>query len=67
MKKVLTLILLAVTFILPSFAQAGLNDKADNIVGEYLTDRGGKKSKVRVPKEKKWHLYGSGILGRTAP
>ena len=52
MKKVLTLILLAVTFILPSFAQAGLNDKADNIVGEYLTDRGGKKSKVRVTKEK---------------
>ena len=26
------------------------NDKADNIVGEYLTDRGGSKSKVRVTK-----------------
>ena len=52
MKKFLTLILIAVTFVLPSFAQAGLNDKADNIVGEYLTDRGGKKSKVRVTKEK---------------
>lgn len=25
-----------------------LNDKADNIVGEYLTDRGGNKSKVRI-------------------
>ena len=34
---------------LPSFAQ-GINDKADNIVGEYLTDRGGSKSKVRVTK-----------------
>ena len=34
---------------LPSFAQ-GFNDKADNIVGEYLTDRGGNKSKVRVTK-----------------
>ena len=28
----------------------GLNDKADNIVGEYLTDRGGSKSKVRITK-----------------
>ena len=52
MKKILTLILLVVAFVMPSFAQAGLNDKADNIVGEYLTDRGGKKSKVRVTKEK---------------
>ena len=34
---------------LPSFAQ-GFNDKADNIVGEYLTERGGNKSKVRVTK-----------------
>lgn len=32
-----------------SFAQ-DLNDKADNIVGEYLTDRGGSKSKVRISK-----------------
>lgn len=32
-----------------SYAQ-GINDKADNIVGEYLTDRGGSKSKVRVTK-----------------
>ena len=52
MKKILTLILLAVIFVLPSFSQAGSNDKADSIVGEYLTDRGGKKSKVRVTKEK---------------
>ena len=33
----------------PTFAQ-GINDKADNIVGEYLTDRGGSKSKVRITK-----------------
>ena len=52
MKKILTLILLVTTFVLPGFAQAGSNDKADSIVGEYLTDRGGKKSKVRVTKEK---------------
>ena len=32
-------------------AQAqGLNDKADNIVGEYTSDRGGSKSKIRVTK-----------------
>lgn len=28
----------------------GLNDNADNIVGEYLTDRGGSKSKVLITK-----------------
>ena len=39
----------ALMMMLPSFAQ-GINDKADNIVGEYLTDRGGSKSKVRVTK-----------------
>lgn len=33
----------------PVLAQ-GINDKADNIVGEYLTDRGGSKSKVRITK-----------------
>ena len=52
MKQFLTLILLAFAMVLPTFAQAGSNDKADSIVGEYLTDRGGKKSKVRVTKEK---------------
>ena len=31
------------------FAQAqGINDKADTIIGEYLTDCGGSKSKVRI-------------------
>ena len=42
-------LLCAMAFVLPSIAQ-GINDNADNIVGEYLTDRGGSKSKVRVTK-----------------
>lgn len=33
----------------PSFAQ-GLNDNGDNIIGEYMSDRGGSKSKIRVTK-----------------
>ncbi len=33
-----------------SVAQSQWNNKGDNIVGEYLTDRGGSKSKVRVTK-----------------
>ena len=33
----------------PALAQ-GLNDNGDNILGEYLTERGGTKSKVRVTK-----------------
>lgn len=40
MKKFMISILCALVFAMPSFAQ-GINDKADNIVGEYLTDRGG--------------------------
>ena len=36
-------------FAIPAMAQ-GINDKADNIIGEYLTDRGGSKSKVRITK-----------------
>jgi uncharacterized protein (DUF2147 family) len=28
----------------------GLNDKADNIIGEYMSDRGGSKSKIRITK-----------------
>ena len=42
-------IICAAFFALPAAAQ-GINDKADNIIGEYLTDRGGSKSKVRVTK-----------------
>ena len=40
----------AMAMSLPTFAQSTLNNKADNIIGEYLTDRGGSKSKVRVTK-----------------
>lgn len=49
MKKFFISIICAVACAMPSFAQ-GLNDKADNIIGEYLTDRGGSKSKVRITK-----------------
>ena len=49
MKRLIVTILCAVALCVPSMAQ-GINDKADNIVGEYLTDRGGSKSKVRVTK-----------------
>ena len=47
MKKVLFALLALVAFASPLSAQ-NLNDNGDNIVGEYLTDRGGSKSKVRV-------------------
>ena len=40
MKKFVLSILCAVAFALPSMAQS-INDKGDNIIGEYLTDRGG--------------------------
>ena len=49
MKKLFMIFMGALMMVLPSFAQ-GINDKADNIVGEYLTDRGGSKSKVRITK-----------------
>ena len=49
MKQFIFSIICALTFSLTSVAQS-LNDKADAIVGEYLTDRGGSKSKVRVTK-----------------
>lgn len=49
MKKFIMTIICAAMFSLPSFAQ-GINDRADNIIGEYLTDRGGSKSKVRITK-----------------
>ena len=50
MKKFVLSILCALAFALPSMAQGGINDKGDNIIGEYLTDRGGSKSKVRITK-----------------
>lgn len=49
MKKFLIMLMCATMAACPTFAQ-GINDKADNIVGEYLTDRGGSKSKVRITK-----------------
>ena len=49
MKKFIVAIICALAFAMPSFAQ-GLNDKADNIIGEYQTERGGSKSKVRISK-----------------
>lgn len=49
MKKLFVTLFCAIVFAMPSFAQ-NMNDNGDNIVGEYLTDRGGSKSKVRVTK-----------------
>ncbi len=49
MKKLFSLIAV-IALCMPLWAQ-NFNSKADNIVGEYLTDRGGSKSKVRVTKE----------------
>ena len=48
MKKILLMIFCAM-MLTPALAQ-GLNDNGDNILGEYLTERGGTKSKVRVTK-----------------
>jgi uncharacterized protein (DUF2147 family) len=49
-KKIIVALMCAIACIVPSYAQSK-NDNADSIVGEYLTDRGGSKSKVRVFKE----------------
>ena len=49
MKKFIFALVAFAAFSLTSFSQ-NLNGKGDNIVGEYLTDRGGSKSKVRVTK-----------------
>jgi uncharacterized protein (DUF2147 family) len=49
MKKLLLVFMCAIMSVSIVFAQ-GINDVADNIVGEYLTDRGGSKSKVRITK-----------------
>lgn len=50
MKTFIMTVLCAIGIALPTFAQSTLNSKADNIIGEYLTDRGGSKSKVRITK-----------------
>ena len=49
MKKFIFTLIAAIAFAMPSVSQS-LNNRADDIVGEYLTDRGGSKSKVRVTK-----------------
>ena len=50
MKNIIMTIFCAISMTLPTFAQSTLNTKADNIIGEYLTDRGGSKSKIRITK-----------------
>ena len=50
MKNLIMTLLCAMAMAIPACAQSNLNTNADNIVGEYLTDRGGSKSKVRVTK-----------------
>lgn len=49
MKRFILMFTCAVMTAFSVYAQ-GLNDNADNIVGEYLTDRGGSKSKVLITK-----------------
>ena len=49
MKRFLIAIICALFMAAPSMAQ-GLNDKGDNIIGEYMSDRGGSKSKIRISK-----------------
>ena len=50
MRTLILAILCAISVALPTYSQSTLNTKADNIIGEYLTDRGGSKSKVRITK-----------------
>lgn len=50
MKRIVVALICAIACVASSYAQSK-NDNADSIVGEYLTDRGGSKSKVRVFKE----------------
>ena len=50
MKRFIIALICAATFTLPAVSQS-LNNNPDDIIGEYLTDRGGSKSKVRVTKE----------------
>lgn len=50
MKKFIVALICAVAFSLPAVSQS-LNNNPDDILGEYLTDRGGSKSKVRVTKD----------------
>lgn len=49
MRKILIMLMCMATIVCPTFAQEKSNE-ADAIIGEYLTDRGGSKSKVRITK-----------------
>ena len=49
MRKYIIMAIAAIFMALPAVAQ-NLNSNPDSIIGEYSTDRGGKKSKVRVTK-----------------
>lgn len=49
-KNIIIALVCVASCITVGYAQSK-NDKADSIIGEYLTDRGGRKSKVRVFKE----------------
>lgn len=49
-KRIIIALVCAAVCVIPSYAQSK-NDNPDSIVGEYLTDRGGSKSKVRIYKE----------------
>lgn len=49
MRKILIMLMCMATIVCPAFAQEKSNE-ADAIIGEYLTDRGGSKSKVRITK-----------------
>ena len=50
MKRFIIALICAARFTLPAVSQS-LNNNPDDIIGEYLTDRGGSKSKVRVTKD----------------
>ena len=50
MKRFIIALICATTFSIPAVSQS-LNNNPDDIIGEYLTDRGGSKSTVRVTKE----------------
>jgi uncharacterized protein (DUF2147 family) len=49
MKKIILMTIAAILLAIPAVAQ-DVNSNPDSIIGEYSTDRGGKKSKVRVTK-----------------
>ena len=49
MKKIIITLICAVMAAIPAMSQ-NINKNGDEIIGEYLTDRGGSKSKVRVTK-----------------